>query len=220
MRLVSPSLVAAFAFPMVACAATASLPAAVSATAPRPIAVRTEAAAPPVDQDQELADARARLQQAHEDALSSAVATPEPVASRSLAKAAPASPPRAPLPVPEPVDVEPPPPPAITPPPAPVVDVSVTCEPDFAGAYTTNWGDATVTQHGCEVDVVYDGSARGAMRCVARGSTLGCAWRETFGSGKAAFARESDGSWTGTWGGAANATEGGEWTFRRAGSTS
>jgi len=81
---------------------------------------------------------------------------------------------------------------------------------DVSGAYTSNWGRVTLTQHGAHVvgDYVYQ---HGHLEGTLDGNMLRYAWTESDGHGHGVFVVASDGELIGTWGVGDDDTRGGGW---------
>ncbi|HTJ84351.1 MAG TPA: hypothetical protein VL400_21680 [Polyangiaceae bacterium] len=93
-------------------------------------------------------------------------------------------------------------PPPSTPPPA--------VGEQFAGIYTSTYGEVRMRQSGTDVSGTYPG---GTLKCVPTGKTLDCDWKDSAGIGKAKLDKQPNGDLKGTWGNGVSATNGGGWLF-------
>jgi hypothetical protein len=82
----------------------------------------------------------------------------------------------------------------------------------FAGDYSSSYGDVKLEQHGADVSATYP---NGTMACVARGPHLACSWDEGGSVGRAILTRQPRGNIVGTWGYGSSDTDGGAWTLER-----
>jgi len=92
--------------------------------------------------------------------------------------------------------------PADTPPPA-------TGE-QFAGIYTSTYGEVRMRQLGTAVTGTYPG---GKLTCTPTGTALDCDWKDNYGVGKAKLDKQASGDLKGTWGNGASPSNGGMWLF-------
>ena len=80
------------------------------------------------------------------------------------------------------------------------------------GAWSSNWGDATVTTTGQSVHFDY---GDGTVDCTAHDRKLACTWQESGTTGAAELVVESQRVVRGRWGTGSSASDGGDWVFVR-----